>query len=69
MGVSEKRSLRAKEYRLQMIRLVEVFCATRRHQKTKTKTKRRQRFAWLYEEIFRASLGNFTAVITVVTLP
>ena len=29
-----------------MIRLVEVFCATRRHQKTK-KTKRRQRFAWL----------------------
>ena len=32
-----------------MITLVEVFCATQRHQKTKNKkTNRRQRFAWLY---------------------
>ena len=51
MGVSEKRSLRALEYRLQMKRLVEVFCATQRHQKTKnkkneTQTKVRMALPW-----------------------
>ena len=47
VGVSEKTSLRAYEYRLQMIRPVEVFCATRRHQNTKkneTQTKVRMAF-------------------------
>ena len=42
MGVSEKSSLRAQEYRLQMNRLAEVFCATQRHQKTKTKNKKNE---------------------------
>ena len=46
MDVSEKRSLRAWEYRLQMNRLVEVFSATRRHQKTKkTETQTNVRMA------------------------
>ena len=44
-----------------MIRLVEVFCATRRHQKTK-KTKRRQRFAWLNDIPFRENAACASSV-------